>query len=98
MFFKNDDGFKSRENFILSCMDSRIDNLSDEFINSAAYLEFSAKYQDTLKKLANLLPSETFALVLELDSLNGKLSSDNQTYFYKQGFFDCRMVYNFLRR
>ncbi|AEY68009.1 hypothetical protein [Clostridium sp. BNL1100] len=98
MCFKNNVGFKDRETFILSCMDSRIDKLSDEFINSASYLEFSAKYQDILKKLANLLPSETFALVLELDSLNGKLSSDNQTFFYKQGFFDCRMVFNFLRR
>ncbi|AEY64481.1 hypothetical protein [Clostridium sp. BNL1100] len=98
MFNKNNDIFKSRESFILSCMDRRIDELSDEFSNSADCLEIYNKYQDILKKLANLLPSETFALVLELDSINGKLSSDNQAFFYKQGFFDCRTVSKFLNK
>ncbi len=98
MIYNNDDDFMGRETFIQSCMDSRIDNLGDDFTSSAAYMEFSDKYQDILKKLANLLPSETFELVLQLDCLNGKLSVDNQVFFYKQGFFDCRRLFNFLRR
>ncbi len=96
MFSNNDNDFKEIGSFLLSCMMYRIDDLSNEYIQSNEYLEFYSKYSEILKKLANLLPSETFALVLELDSIGNKLSADNQNFFYKKGFFDCRTVFKFL--
>ncbi len=95
--FSNDD-YKEIESFLLSCMMCRIDDLSNEYAKSKEYLEFYNKYSEILRKLASLLPSETFALVLELDSISNKLSADNQNFFYKKGFFDCRTVFKFLNK
>ncbi len=95
MFFGYD-GDKNIESFILSCIEDRINDLSNEFNKSPQYSDFYNQYTDILKKLEQLLPKETYALVLKLDALYEKLSADYQNFFYNQGIIDCRMVFNLL--
>ena len=97
MFFGYDDD-KNIESFILSCIEDRINDLSNEFNKSSQYSNFYNQYTDTLKKLEQLLPRETYALILQLDSLYEKLSVDYQNFFYNQGFLDCRLVLNLLHK
>ncbi len=97
MFFGYDDD-KNIESFILSCIEDRINDLSNEFIKSSQYSDFYSQYTTILKKLEQLLPRETYALILQLDSLYEKLSVDYQNFFYNQGFLDCRMVINLLHK
>ncbi len=97
MFFGYDDD-KNIESFILSCIEDRINDLSNEFNKSSQYSDFYNQYTDILKKLEQLLPKETYALILQFDTLYEKLSVDYQNFFYKQGFLDCRMVYNLLHK
>jgi archaellum component FlaC len=95
MFFGYD-GNKNIESFILSCIEDRINDLSNEFNKSSQYSDFYNQYTNILKKLEQLLPKETYALILKLDALYEKLSVDYQNFFYNQGIIDCRMVFNLL--
>jgi archaellum component FlaC len=97
MFFGYDDG-KNIESFILSCIEDRINDLSNQFNKSSQYSDFYNQYTDTLKKLEQLLTKETYAFILQFDALYEKLSVDYQNFFYKQGFLDCRMVFNLLHK
>ncbi len=97
MFFGYSDD-KNIESFILSCIEDRINDLSNEFNESSQYSDFYNQYTNILKKLKQLLPKETYAIILQLDSLYEKLSVDYQNFFYMQGLLDCRMVFNLLHK
>ncbi len=84
------------EKFALSFIDNRIDELSIDFNNSTEYSEFYDLYSNILKELKQTLSRESFALIMQLDNLLEKLSVDYQNYFYKQGFRDCRTLFNLL--
>ncbi len=97
MFSSFNDG-KNMESFILSCIEDRINDLSNEFNKSSQYTDFYNQYTDILKKLEQLLSKETYTLILQFDALYEKLSVDYQNFFYNQGFIDCRMVFNLLHK
>ncbi len=84
------------ENFALSFIDNRIDELSMDFNSSTEYSEFYSLYSEILNELRRTLSRESFALIMQLDNLLEKLSVDYQNYFYKQGFQDCRSLFNLL--
>ncbi len=84
--------------FILSSIDNRLEELSNEYSNSAEYLEFYYLYNDILKKLEKVLPPEALDLINQLDSIQGNYFVAYQKYFYKQGLLDCKMLFNLLQK
>lgn len=84
--------------FVLSSIDNRIEELSNEYSNSAEYLEFYYLYNDILKQLEKLLPPESSDLIHQLDDIQGNYLVGYQKYFYKQGFSDCKMMFNLLHK
>ncbi|QNU68181.1 hypothetical protein EHE19_007090 [Ruminiclostridium herbifermentans] len=86
------------ESFILSSMDNRIKELSNEYSNSAEYLEFYYLYNDIFNQIREALPSESSDLIDRLDSLHGSYLVGHQKFFYEQGFSDCRMLFNLLHK
>ncbi len=84
--------------FILSSIDNRVEELSNEYSNSAEYLEFYYLYNDILKQLEKVIPPESSDLIHQLDSIQGNYLVGYQKYFYKQGLFDCKMMFNLLHK
>lgn len=99
MFFSySEDSLKKSKNFFISCIEDRINELSTEYNQSVQYSDFYKQYNEVLKKLEQILSQESFALILLLDGLYEKLSVDYQNFFYEQGFLDCRILLDFLKR
>ena len=99
MSFKCNKKCKSNfKRFILSSRDNRIEELSNEYSNSAEYKEFCYLYNDIFNQIREALPSEYSDLINRLDCLEGSYLVGYQKYFYEQGFSDCRMLFNFLQK
>ena len=99
MFFSSNTNNGSKfESFILSSIDNRIEELSNEYSNSAEYLEFYYLYNDILTQIKQALPSESLDLTEQLDTLFGNYLVSYQKYFYNKGFLDCRMIYKLLQK
>lgn len=96
--FNKGNATKDFENFIVSCIDNRIDELSMDFNNSTEYSKFYYQYSEILKELRDTLPPESFALIKQFDNLLEKLSVDYQNFFYRQGFQDCRILFTLLNK
>ncbi len=94
--FDNGGTTENFENFALSFIDNRIEELSINFNNSTEYSDFYILYSEILNELRRTLSRESFALIMQLDNLLEKLSVDYQNYFYKQGFKDCRSLFYLL--
>ena len=84
--------------FILSSIDNRVEELSNEYSNSSEYLEFYYLDNNILKQLEKVLPRESSDIINQLDSLYGNYLVGYQKYFYKQGFSDCKMMFNLLHK
>jgi hypothetical protein len=84
--------------FIISSIDNRIDELSNEYSNSTEYLEFYYLYSDILKQLEKVLPLESSDIINQLDNLYGNYLVGYQKYFYKQGLLDCKRMFNLLHK
>lgn len=97
-FSSNTNNGSNLGSFILSSIDNRIEELSNEYSNSAEYLEFYYLYNDILKQLEKVLPLEFSDIINQLDSLYGNYLVGYQKYFYKQGLLDCKMVFNLLHK
>ncbi len=54
-FSSNTNNVSNFGSFILSSIDNRIEQLSNEYSNSAEYLEFYYLYNDILKQLEKVL-------------------------------------------
>ncbi|QNU66721.1 hypothetical protein EHE19_018070 [Ruminiclostridium herbifermentans] len=97
-FSSNTNSGSKFESFISSCMDNRIEELSNEYSNSAEYSEFCYLYNDIFNQIKEALPSESLDLIDRLDCLHGSYLAVYQKFFYEQGFSDCRMVFNLLHK
>ena len=99
MFFSCNTNSSSKfERFVLSSIDNRIEELSNEYSESAEYIEFYYLYNDIFNQIREALPSESLDLIDRLDSLHGSYLAVYQKFFYEQGFSDCRMLFNLLHK
>ncbi|QNU67478.1 hypothetical protein EHE19_002835 [Ruminiclostridium herbifermentans] len=97
-FSSNTNNSSNFGSFILTSIDNRIEELSNEYSNSSEYLEFYYLYNDILKQLEKVLPPESSDLIHQLDSIQGNYLVGYQKYFYKQGLLDCKMMFNLLNK
>ncbi|QNU66730.1 hypothetical protein EHE19_018120 [Ruminiclostridium herbifermentans] len=97
-FSSNTNNGSKFRSFIISSIDNRIDEISNEYSNSTEYLEFYYLYSDILKQLEKALPLESSDIINQLDNLYVNYLVGYQKYFYKQGLLDCKMMFNLLHK
>ncbi len=87
--------FKKSERFIEQSIDSRIDDLSNDYLETVQCITTDKEREVLFQKLKRKLSKEDLSLLIKYDDLYSKIISSYQNYFYRQGFLDCRLIFNF---
>jgi hypothetical protein len=90
--FTNPEEEKKFKDFIESCIESRLHELSQEYSESKEYLIFREQLEIVGNNLKDVLPKESNHLVNKYDDLYTDLLIDHQKYYFIQGITICFML------
>jgi hypothetical protein len=95
--FINQEEEREFKKFIDSCIEERLDQLSDEYSQSAEYLAISAQINAVFNDLKNDLTEAEHHLLLKHEDLYTELLIKYRKYFFMQGIVNAVMLMKFFK-
>jgi hypothetical protein len=74
---------------ILACFDERINELANTYCLTEEYKRLSGELYTLFKNIVIQLPEDSKDLIERYAEIYSDMLTDEEAYFYRQGFLDC---------